>query len=114
MGSWVSSANAGAVQLTVDGQPQAVPGAVSCTDAGNSSMVINVGSQIDAQVFDTGNVVAVGIRTDAANLQYYKNGYDNGHASATVAGKTYTITGNITGSGLNGALKSFELDVTCP
>ncbi|BBZ43690.1 lipoprotein LpqH [Mycobacterium parmense] len=113
-GNWVSSADAGTVQLTVDGQRQAVQGAVSCTDAGNSSTVINVGSQIEAEVFGTGNVTSVGLHTDAVNLQYFKGGYGPGDASATVAGKTYTITGHITGSGLNGALKPFELDVTCP
>jgi ipoprotein LpqH len=74
-----------------------------------------VGSQINVQLNrDGSNVTAVGINTAAVHLQYYKGGYDQGHASATKAGNTYTITGNITGGGLNGALKPFELDVTCP
>lgn len=113
-GIWLSSADPGAVRLTVDGQPQAVQGAVNCTDTHTSATIIDVGSQISAQVFDNGNVPFVNINTGAVNLQYDKGGYGPGNASATVAGKSYTITGNMTGSDLNGVLKSFELDVTCP
>jgi hypothetical protein len=92
-GSWVSSADPGSAKLTVDGQSQPLQGTLSCVDSGHSSTSILVGSQVNAQVFNDGNVVAVGFNTGALNLQYYKGGYGPGNASASVAGKTYTITG---------------------
>lgn len=115
-GGWVSSADPGAVQLTVDDQPEAVEGAITCkpTQVG-TALTILVGSQVDVELNSDGsNVTSVGLHTPTVNLQWYKSGYDNGHASATSAGNAYTVTGAITGTGLNGALKAFELDVTCP
>jgi len=115
-GRWVSSADPSAVQLTVDGQPQAVQGAVTCnpTHVGDHQIIL-VGSQINVELSgDASQVFSVGIHTDTVNLQYFKSGYDGGHASGTRTDSTYDITGNITGSGLNGALKPFELNVTCP
>jgi hypothetical protein len=115
-GRWVSAADPGGVQLTVDGEPQPVDGAITCkpTHVGDAQIIL-VGSQVDVELNrDGSNVTSVGLHTPAVNLQWYKSGYDNGHAAATVAGSTYTVTGAITGTGLNGALKPFELDVTCP
>ena len=113
-GSWVSSADPSSAKLTVDGQPQPVQGTPSCTQSGNDQ-IIQVGSQIDVQLLANGSeVLSVGLHTGAVNLQYFKGGYGPGNASFTKAGNTYTITGNISGSGLNGALKPFELEVTCP
>jgi Mycobacterium 19 kDa lipoprotein antigen len=112
-GGWVSSADPNAVHLTVDGQPQAVQGALTCPTA--NSQTLSVGSQIDIAFTPDGSQVGnVGINTPGEHLQYFKGGYGPGDASVTRAGNTYKITGNITGSSLNGALKPFELDVTCP
>jgi len=112
-----SSGSPSAAQLTVDGQAQPVQGAVTCTPTGvGNGLIIAVGTQIRVEMTsDTSSVMSVGLGTvNGVALQYYKGGYDTGSASAIKDGNTYKVTGNITGTGLNGALKPYELDVTCP
>ena len=115
-----------APQVIVDGQPRAVSGGVTCHQAGdNVTIGIGDASEGIGAVVTTSNpprVRTVGLGSvDGVALGYTdaEPGQAN-DAVAAVRGRSYTITGAISGSDLRDPLsprqvnKTFQMDVTCP
>lgn len=109
-------------RVVIDGQDQGVVDRVLC-NAMNAGIRMTVGMGNDRAVVDLSDadppeVKAVHIDTLAANGMTfaYESGTNQGNAELTKDGKTYTITGTVTGgvASAQQVSKSLEIDATCP
>lgn len=110
----------GPAQLTVDGQPANVAGAVVCstTDGTFSIAVGDLGTGYIVGLEPDGSVVHnVGLPImDNGLVLAYTEGVPGNEATATKDGNTYTITGTVTGTdnANTQVSKPFEIVATCP
>jgi lipoprotein LpqH len=118
------TASAGQNRVVIDGQDQGVVNRVLCNTM-NAGIRMTVGMGNDRAVVDLSDadppeVKAVHIDTLAANGKTfaYESGTNQGNVELTNDGKTYTITGTVTGGVASDPTqqgsKSFEIDATCP
>ena len=113
-------------QVVVDGQNQAITGAVTCTANGDNTN-IGIGDAANGVGAVVSNasppiVHAVGLGSVNGVTLGFSDAAPNqgGNAGAAQSGKSYAIKGTATGSDMSDpqqpkqVTKSFEMDVTCP
>ncbi len=108
--------------VTIDGEDQGVDGTVVCsTMGGNVNIAIgDATTGIGAVVSegDSPEVVSVGLGNVNGVTLGYQSGVNDGEATVTKDGDSYTISGTATGVDMANPLepvnKPFEITVTCP
>jgi lipoprotein LpqH len=122
-----ASPAAGQTNVTVDGQDQNIQGTVVCqsgnTRSGNIGVVdigiLNAATgagllEVLLSDADPPVVQKVGFSdVNGAVMGYPPTGPSQGRAQATKDGKSYKITGTVTGVDMTNP-KPFDIDVTCP
>lgn len=115
----------GEASVTVDGKPVDLGSrTVACTTHDGKVLIAvgdnSGGTGVGATVTEGDNpeVQAVGLGSTNGQALGWTKGVPGGDATAKKDGKTYTITGNVSGVDMANPMaaskKSFEMKVTCP